>query len=391
MTHVTLGFSIKADVDRAVAEAVPLVAGPAPVLALVYVGVAYDAELVLAALAERLPAGTPVRGASTQGVTLPGRSYESDRFLAVMLLHSDTVTVRTAEVDVLAPDPRAAGAALAAQLGPPPAGPSTTLLMYDPLGGADVTQLLAGLADGGYPRLYGGASGQPWGQMVRTYQLVGRRAYTSGALAIALDGLTPVGELTHGAEGIGLELVATRTDGNQVVELDGRPALDVWCEQLGVAAVRDVENTANWALGVRPPAGTSYEGLVTRAPFGFDVDARTLVFQAPIATGATVQVCVRTQQAVMGGAAAMAQRLAAALAGRTPVVALSFECGARPAPFLGAEDAAAEVVGIQAILPAGLPWFGMYAWGEIAPVGEHTEFHNYTFPLCVLCEGPTPA
>jgi hypothetical protein len=222
--------------------------------------------------------------------------------------------------------------------------------------------------------------------MVRTFQYFNDSVLTSGAVAVAIDGLTPVAELTHGAEAIGLAMHATRTDGNTVLELDGRPALDVWCEQLGVAARLEVGNTANWALGIRPSGDGPYEGLITRAPFAFDHERGALVFQAPIPEGAEVQICIRTQNAVLGGARAMGTRLADALVGKRKVLALGSECGARPAPFLGRELAALEISEMQSKLPKSLPWLGMYAWGEIAPIGGCSEFHNFTFPLCVLCE-----
>ena len=81
---------------------------------------------------------------------------------------------------------------------------------------------------------------------------------------------------------------------------------------------------------------------------------------------------------------AMATRLREAIGPATPVLALGFECGARPEPFLGHDLAHKEVCDIQRAIGADIPWLGMYAWGEIAPIGEVSYFHNYTFPLCVL-------
>ncbi|MCE9580306.1 MAG: FIST C-terminal domain-containing protein [Deltaproteobacteria bacterium] len=392
MTRAIAAVSTRAELRRAIAEVLDPhgVAHDPPVLCLAYAGVAHDQAALLAALGAALP-GTVIAGASSQGATLPGRALEADRFLAVLLLWSDRVTVRRAAVPAIGPDGFAAGQALAAGLGAPPAGPSTTLVFFDPLGGVDTAALCAGLAAGGYRRVYGGGAGQPWGRMVRTYQYAGTEVYTAGAVALTLDGLEAVADLTHGAEAIGLELVATRTEGNRVLELDGRPALDVWTEQLGVHPDGHVEHTANWALGVHPPAGVAYEGLLTRPPFAFDAAARALVFQAAIPTGARVQVCVRTRRAILDGAAAMGARLAGALVGRRPVAALAFEGGSRPAPFLSGEVASAVRADVQRQLPAGLPWLGRYAWGELAPLGDRTELHTYAFPVCILCEPGEPS
>ena len=119
--------------------------------------------------------------------------------------------------------------------------------------------------------------------------------------------------------------------------------------------------------------------------FGFRPKTREVVLQAPIPAGTQVQVCHRTPEAVFDRATVMATRLHARLAGREPALALGFECAARARPFLGEELTRREIGGMQAILGDTLPWLGMYAWGEVAPVGSTTYFHNYTFPLAVLC------
>jgi hypothetical protein len=392
MTKAAVATSLKADIAKATKEVVDAatmgMGADKAILCIVYAGVAHDQAKLHASLREALP-GVPIVGASSQGVSSAKHTLETDRFVAIALLYSDTVKVKVASVASITQDPHSSGLALAQGLGLPTSGASTTLLWYDPLGGVNAKEVLRGLASGGHQHVYGGASGQPWGSMVRTFQYADGVVHTEGAVAVLIDGLMPVAELTHGAEAIGLTLQATRTEGNLVLELNGRPALDVWCEQLGVSAERNVDNTANWALGIRPPEDGPYEGLITRAPFALDHARRALVFQAPIPEGADVQVCVRTQSAVLGGAHAMGTRLAAALVGKHKVLALGFECGARPGPFLGKELAATETCDIQAKLPDNLPWLGMYAWGEIAPVAGVSEFHNFTFPLCVLCEPGT--
>jgi small ligand-binding sensory domain FIST len=384
-----VGISKRAGVARAVDEALAQaragIKGAPPVLAIAYAGVAHDQESLHRELSAHL-GGVPVVGGSTQGVYASGSCVEAERVLAVALLAGSDLEVRVGVVEDIRGDGREHGRRLASQLGGPAVGPGTTLLYYDPLGGADADALLRGLDDGGFSEVYGAATGQPWGKMVGTWQYAPGALLTSGAVAVRIQGLRPIADLTHGAETTGLEVTVTRAVGNVVYELEGGPALDVWCEQLGVKPDHTVENTSNWALGVRPREGTHYEGFVTRAPFKLDVASRSIILQAPVPEGARVQVCVRTQPAVYNGALKMAERLNGALAGARPVLALGFECGARPGPFLGAELAQHELHGMVERLPAGVPWLGTYAWGEIAPIGGRTEFHNFTFPLCYLCE-----
>ena len=352
--------------------------GP-PSLLIAYSGVAYDQHELFRAL--RDVSGAPVVGGSSQGVSIPGKSVEQARFLGVAAISG--VSCSVAGVDNII-EASSAGRELARGLGPAPSRPHATLLYYDPLCGANVQDLLDALADSGFPSIYGAATGQPWGKLVRTWQFLGDRVAEQGAAAVVIHDLELVADLTHGAEAVGLELTVTKADGNEVQEIDGRPALDVWCEQLGIeSVVMHQVNIANWALGVEPPDGEVYEGLITRAPFAFDEEKRALIFQAPITQGSRVQVCMRGDDKVYEGAMAMAKRMERALQGKDPILALGFECGARP-PFLGTERAAEEICSMQAVIGADIPWLGNYAWGEIAPIGSRTHFHNFTFPLCVL-------
>ena len=351
-----------------------------PRLIIAHAGVAHDQGQVLAAIRE-CAGDVPIVGGSSQGASISGRTVETARFVALAVICDIEVSV--ASTADFRGDAFAAGQKLAERLEVPD-GTSTCLLYYDPLGGGDAQTLLDGIAAGGFPRVYGAATGQPWGRFVKTYQYAGGEVYQHGAVLALIKGLRPITGLTHGAESIGLELTVTRTEGNVVVELEGKPALDVWCEQLGVEPTGHVENSANWALGIKPPSGEIYEGLITRAPFALDNEKRTLILQAPIPEGSRVQVCTRSVEAVLGGAMKMAARLRAAIENETPVIALGFECGARPGPFLGLQAAADQIAQIQETIGAEIPWLGTYAWGEIAPVGDTTYFHNFTFPLCVL-------
>lgn len=382
-----VGLSLRAHLPRAVEDAIAQAGGPAAVrVCIAYAGVAHDQHEVVAALQAALP-GVPIVGGSSQGAAVPGRTVESERFLSVALLRGATLGVRQAHVTLDSHrDDVAHGRALAAQLGPPPQTPHTTLIWYDPLCGCNATGLLEGLAEGGYARVVGGATGQPWDKMVTTFQYQGTTVAEHGATVLVLEGVEALVYTTHGAEAVGLTLEVTRVEGNVVYELDHRPALDVWCEQTGIEPDATVESSANWALGVTPPRELTYEGCFTRAPFAFDFASRAIILQASIPRGAKVQVCIRTQSAVFGGARAMFDRIRAQLEGRRPVLVAGFECGARPGPFLGSELAAVEMRELETALPPGTPVLGMYAWGEIAPVGAHSEFHNFTFPLVVLCE-----
>jgi hypothetical protein len=362
-----------------------------PLVAIVYGTVAYDQNELLRGVRSALP-DTLLVGASTQGISRPGAVEEIERVVGVALLRSSRFGVQAAQARHVSADAVRAGRSLAEALragGPAAADDEPVMLWYDPTTRVDVAALLQGLAEGGFPRIVGGGAGQPFGPAIKTYQYFQNETFSDGAVALRLPGARSVLELTSGVEPLGFDLTVTESAGNAIRAIDGQPALDVWVERLGGGRVHGYD-TASWAFGVSLPESLrdAYEGPVPRAVFGFDETTREILVQAPIPTGTRLQLCHRTPRAVFDRAIEMARRLKRRLEGERPVIALSFECAARSAPFLGEARALEEVRCMQAELGPGLPWLGTYAWGEIAPVGPQSYFQNYSFPLCVICDPP---
>lgn len=359
-------------------------AGAPPIIAIVYSTVLYNHRQLLAGIRSVL-GDVPLVGCSTQGISRTGGVDEIERVVGVAVLSGPGITAHVAKVEGIASDPEGSGRKLAQQLPAEQEG-CPLFVWYDPLTGTNVEALLNGLSSAGRKQVIGGGAGQLWGPIHRTFQFFGDEVCGDSIVGLHLDGVRILYDLTHGTEPLGLELTVTDAESNVLKRIDDQPALQVWAEQLGGGRENNVDDTAAWALGVQLPDGESagYEGPITRAVFGFRSETQEIVLQAPIPMGTRVQLCHRTQAAVYDRAIEMAHRLRRRMEGRSPLLALSFECAARPRPFLGDEIAAAEVKTMQAILGTELPWLGYYAWGEIAPIGVRSYFHNYTFPLAVL-------
>jgi hypothetical protein len=269
--------------------------------------------------------------------------------------------------------------------------PKLVVLLYDPLCGADVHELLGGLREHLSCPIVGGGASQPWGPMVKTYQYFGKEVLSQGAVALALTGPF-VAELgvCHGTSPTGVVMTLTRTEGNRLLEIDGRPALDVWREATGYSEGEtiDQDHVAAWAIGVersvQSPAGREQSLYMIRAAFGFDQNEKSVTVQAAIPSDTKIMFHHRTTSAVLEGTKAMAKDLAARLSDRKVWAVLGFECGARTSPFLGSKATVDENVALQGLVAPEAPWLGLLAWGEIAPVGHEPAFHNYTYPLVVL-------
>jgi hypothetical protein len=359
---------------------------------LIYATVNHDQGALLRGLREGMGPGVIVVGGSGQGVMTNGAVLEGGFVVGAMGLGGDGLAVAGACAERIDADPLAAGRQLADRVRVPMGGdPKLLLLVYDPLNGVDVDQLLAGLKPVGCP-IVGGAASQPSGPIEGTFQYHGDRALQRGAVVLGLSGSFHVDlDVSHGTSPTGIFMTLTRAEGNKLLELDGRPALDVWRECVGCEdwEILNQDSTAALAMGIERRIvheGSDRTVYMIRAAFGFDRARKAVVVQAAIPEGSKIMFHHRTVKMVKEGSVAMGNALRAKLEGKRPWAVLGFECGARTAPFLGPAETLAENLSLQRTVAPLAPWLGLLSWGEIAPCGGEPEFHNYTYPLVVLSQ-----
>jgi hypothetical protein len=362
-----------------------------PAAVLVYATINHDHPVLLAGLREGIGPGVAVVGCSAQGIMANDAVVEGGFVAGAMALGGGALRACTALAEEVHLDGEAKGRSIGQQLirglGQQP---RLTVLLYDPLGGVDVNHLLAGLRQELSALVVGGAASQPAGPLAGTYQYEGTRTFQDAAVAVGLVGDFDIDlGLCHGTVPTGVVMTLTRAAGNRLLELDGRPALDVWRETVGIDAndTFKQEHIAALPMGIARPVtenGQSQDRYLIRAVFGLDREAGAIIVQAGIPEGSKIMFHHRTVPVVREGTAAMAGDLARRLTGKHPWAVLGFECGGRTAPFLGTEATLEENLELQQAVAPQAPWLGLIAWGEIAPHGGEPEFHNYTYPLVVL-------
>jgi hypothetical protein len=366
-----LGGQIRADLGREVS------------VVLAYLTVDHDQRAFLRGLRSTL-GDVPVVGCSGQGVIGRGCVREVGHAASLLALGGDSLACATAAVDAIAEDTRGKGRALGAALRARCPAPAYVVLHHDPVVGADIDELLAGLhAELPCPVIGAGAAhgvGVPIG---RTFQYAGGEVRTGAAVAVALGGTARFDAASSlGCSPTGAEMVVTCADGNRLLELDGRPALEVWQDIAGVAPERFApESAAALALGVRSP-----DGPLIRAAVGLDLARGGLVLQAGIATGTRVALYQRTTADVLDGTRAAVRALAARLAGARVRAVLGFESGARTTPFLGADGTLAENLELQQALAPDADYAGVIGWGELFPFGGSSALHHDTYSFLVITD-----
>ncbi|MCA8977221.1 MAG: FIST C-terminal domain-containing protein [Planctomycetes bacterium] len=356
-----------------------------PKTAIVYATTNHDAEALLGGINDVLGPDTAVVGCSTQGVMSRGQVLENGYVAGLMGIGGDGVEVGTARADDIVQAPRDKGRALGTSLLAGMNGsPRVVVVYYDPICGADIGALLDGLSEVVTCPVIGAGAGQDFGPMVATFQYLGRDVRRGAAVALALGGAVGIDMgACHGTDPVGVCMQVTKADGPTLLELDGRPAVEVWAELCGEADPQ-VEHAANMAIGL-PREMSPQDVCRVLAPFGTDRARGGIVMHTSVAVGTEVMFHHRAEEGVRAGTRAMATDLVSRLGERRPRAVLGFECGARTAPFLGAEATLAENIELQQALAPEAAWLGMLAWGEVYPLHRGSAVFNFTYPL--LCLG----
>ena len=361
-----------------------------PKVALVYATMNHDQPALLDGIRSVLGDDVPLLGCSVQGVVANDELTEDGFALGMMGLGGSDLLCATAFEREIQDGSKEKGRRLGRTLRRDLASePKVVVLIYDPLCGADVEAVLEGVRLEIDCPIIGGAAGQPWGYPRETFQYWNREVFSHGVLGMALSGTIglEIG-LCHGTVASGIASVVTKVSGNHVLELDGRPAGDVWRETTGCRREDLVHQShfATWALGLERTSPSGQVQHLIRGAFGFDPKTDAIILQAAVPEGTRVMLQHRTSEKVLGGTEVMAEELIGRLGARRPFAVLGFECAARTFPFLGEANTRKEHERLRARIGADAAWLGMMAWGEIGPCADRPAFHNYSFPLLVLTD-----
>ncbi|HSO32450.1 MAG TPA: FIST N-terminal domain-containing protein [Labilithrix sp.] len=380
MTRTVNSEEAGREVGRVIAES--FAAAP-PAVVLCHAAVSHDQAAFLRGLRESVGPVPAIVGGSVQGMVTTTDMVDSMHCAGAVGLGGERLGLATAFVeeiqDLTAEKGRELGRRLVAGAAGPP---KVVVLGYDPLCGADLDVFLEALAAEVRCPIVGAGSGHIVGPMVRTYQYDGDRVVSHGAFGIAISGaLTCETAICDGTVPVGVEMTVTAADGNRLLELDGRPALDIW-EEITSGGPPHIDHTAALALALPTENGPT----LVRAAFGIDAERRGIVLQAGIQVGTKVMLHHRAVEPLLEATAVMAAELAARLRGRRAFAALGFECGARTRQFLGRDATLAENRRLQQAVAPDAEWFGCFAWGELY-THDRPVFVNYSFPLLLLIDG----
>lgn len=338
-----------------------------------------------AALRSRFPKAQ-ILGCSTGGQMADG-DVTDDR-LAALALDFATTQIQVAESPVTDPESsHAVGEAIGAELrGPDLAG---IFVLSDGLH-VNGSALVAGIARAVGPNVpvSGGLAGDG-AAFDRT--LVGCNGVPTSDKVAAVGFYGPAIRFGHGSAGgwdvFGPKRKITKARGNVLLEVDGKPALDLYMLYLGAEDSQKLPGSALlFPLRISDPRHPKQD--VVRTVLGVDTAAGSMTFAGDMPEGWTAQLMRGNFPRLSAGAAEATQQAVRDLGagGQEQSAAILVSCIGRR--LLMGQRIEEEIEAATAELPPHCTPVGFYSYGEISPHEEsgQAQLHNQTMTVTLLSE-----
>lgn len=194
-------------------------------------------------------------------------------------------------------------------------------------------------------------------------------------------------QITYGSRGgwgsFGPERRITRSHGNILYELDGRPALSLYKEYLGDLANGLPATGLLFPLSIRQDPADSRE--LVRTVIAVDETAQSMTFAGDVPKGYLAQLMRTNFDRLLDGASMAAEQARDSMAIAGPMLAIAVSCIGRRLVLGERVDEEPELT--LEHLPEGAHQVGFYSYGEISPcVNGICGLQNQTMTLTTFSE-----
>jgi len=356
--------------------------GEKPALVFVFATPRYDLSTLLTAV-RRVTGNAPLVGATGSGEIVNGEYLGFGEGVAVLALSAGEYRFGIASGGHIRGDLDGAGQALthASQQAAGSSPHAAVLILIDSMAG-DLQQFVHGVYRVAGPKvaMVGAGAGDEQ-KFVRTVVFHDDAVIEEGAVVVWIASEHPLHAITrHGWRAIGVPLIVTRAQGTEIIELNGRPAADVYGEQIGIGPGK-LSPEQYWATAIHHPFGLIQPdgSTVIRVPRTKTPQGTLTIHGCVPATGTAVQVMEGSADSLMAiSGPVVAESFRATPAAK---VVLTFSCAARAKIF--GSRVAEEARQMQAAAGDGHA-FGFYCCAEIARTAGVLGTHNATLTTLAL-------
>jgi len=371
-----------------------------PDFVFVFGSMGYDQHSLLRAVRE-ITGGAPLTGCSAEGTINGDDADESNFSVVVTAISSDDLQWHNGLAAGLEADPRALGKRVAKDLLPHLSTDTIGLFVF-PDGVKDfvvptenlVDNFFAGLEDNlpseRFLPLWGGGAGNNFNDWASPpYQYCDDEVITDGVSYALLSGKARAGwAISHGCIPIGGERIVTRSKGNIVYEIDGKPAMEVFEEYIPEGTLTHDGDWFRYAVSLslcfKAPSYMKDEEYVVRGMPVVSMADGSITVQTEVPEGTSVWLSSRDKEKISTGFDRMAHQIKNQVEGEKPKLVFQFECGTRGKMMFREQEKLELLKRFRRSLDSEAPWVGFYTVGEIGPVAEHNLRHLYTSVVLAL-------
>src|SRR5215204_3467519 len=372
-----------------------------PDFVLMFGSIGYDQRSLLGAVRETT-GGAPLSGCSAEGTIDGDGADESNFSVVVTAISSDEMRWTNGFATGLSADSRAVGKRVAQDLLPHLSADTLGLFVF-PDGISVIVnrfftanfdnflaELEENLSSERFLPLWGGGAGNNYIFGQPTYQYCDDEVVSDGVSYALLSGRARASwALSHSLIPIGGERKVTRSQGNVIYEIDGKPAVEVLNEYLPEGALADERDWSRYAYSLaltsKAPSYMKDEEYIVRGVPQLNLTDGSVTVQTEVTEGTSVWFSSRDKEKITAGLDRMAAQIKEQLGGAQPKLVFQFECSTRGKLMFREQEKLQLLKRLRQSVNPDVPWAGFYTEGrELGPVEKHNDPHLLTSVVLAL-------
>ena len=354
--------------------------------------VGYDQHSLLRAVREAT-GGASLSGCSAEGTINGDDADESNFSVVVTAISSDELQWTNGLAKGLSGDSRTVGQRVAQDLLPHLSADTIGLFVFPDGLNLTLSNFFAGLEENlpseRFLPMWGGGAGNNFSVETLTYQYCDDEVISDGVSYALLSGEAQTSwAISHGLIPIGGERIVTRSKGNVIYEIDGKPAVEVLKEYLPEQALVEDRDWMHYAVSLalcfKAPSYMKDEDYVVRGVPGVRMADGAITVQTEVQEGTSIWFSSRDKEKMTTGLDRMAHQIKEQLGGEKPKLVFQFECMTRGKTMLREQEKLQILKQFRQSVGPDAPWAGFYTIGEIGPVEKHNNQHLFTSVVLAL-------
>jgi hypothetical protein len=363
-----------------------------PDFVVMFGSIGYNQRTLLQAVREAT-GEAPLTGCSVEGTIDGDEADESNFSVLVTAISSDELRWHNGLATGLSADSCALGKRVAKDLLRHLSADTIGLFVFPDGLTYDIDNFFAGL-EGDLPSerflpIWGGGAGNNLNLGKPTYQYCDDEVVSDAISYALLSGKArPAWAIGHSLIPIGGERIVTRSKGNVIYEIDGKPAAEVLKEYLPEDALTEDSDWLRYAISLalsfRAPSYMKDEEYIVRGVPQLSLTDGTITVQTEVQEGTSIWFSSRDKEKITTGFDRMAAQIKEQLDGAQPELVFQFECVTRGKLMFREQEKLQLLRQFRQSVGPDVPWVGFYTIGEIAPVEEHNGINRFASIILAL-------